>query len=136
MKKRIFVIDDEHDFTHMLRLCLETMGYYHVGEENEPAEAVRSARLFDPDLILLDVMMPHTDGSEIAADLRRDPVLRDVPVLFMTALVTGEDAPAGVVQSAGQTFLPKSLGMERLMECIEQAIDARREALAAMPLAG
>src|SRR5687768_7599909 len=95
MKKRIFIIDDEQDFTQMLKLCLETMGYYHVGEENDPLAAVRSARLFDPDLILLDLMMPHMDGAEIAAHLRRDPVLHDVPVLFMTALVTDEDAPDG-----------------------------------------
>jgi CheY-like chemotaxis protein len=83
MKRRIFVIDDEPDFTGMLKLSLESMGYYHVGEENNARDALASARLFDPDLILLDIMMPDLDGSEVASRVRGDPVLRDVPIVFL-----------------------------------------------------
>ncbi len=45
MKKRIFVIDDEPDFTSLIRASLEMMGYYEVGEENDPTAAVESARV-------------------------------------------------------------------------------------------
>src|SRR5918999_1678979 len=108
MKKRILVIDDEPDFTYMLKLSLESMGYYRVGVENEPTRALRAAREFAPDLILLDIMMPDLDGSEVAARIRSDPELRDVPVLFMTALVSHREARGGPCFSGGPTLPPNS----------------------------
>lgn len=132
MKKRIFVIDDESDFTHLMKACLEADGYYHVGEQNDAASAVDAARVFDPDLILLDIMMPHLDGSEVAAHMRSDPVLRDVPVVFMTALVGATEAPAGTYTSGGHTFLPKSIAIERLIDCIEQTLTATHAPTAAL----
>ena len=130
MKKRILIIDDEPDFTHLMRRSLELHGYYHVAEENDPADALTSARAFGPDLILLDIMMPDADGSELAADLRRDPLLRGTPVLFMTALVSGTDAPGGTCSSGGHVFLPKTIGTGRLITCIEETL---AEALAEAP---
>ena len=122
MKKRIYVIDDEPDFTYMLKLSLESMGYYHVECENDPAVAMRGARMFDPDLIVLDITMPGTDGTEIAAQMRRDSVLRETPVLFMTALISGNEAPAGSCSSGGHTFLPKSMGTGKLIEAIKEKL--------------
>jgi CheY-like chemotaxis protein len=122
MKKRILVIDDEPDFTYMLKLSLESMGYYRVGVENEATRALRAAREFAPDLIVLDIMMPGIDGSEVAARIRSDPDLRDVPVLFMTALVSHREARGGSCSSGGQTFLPKTLGTGKLIECIEEKL--------------
>ncbi len=124
MKKRILVIDDEPDFTYMLKLSLESMGYYRVGVENEATRALRAAREFAPDLIVLDIMMPGLDGSEVAARIRTDPYLRDVPVLFMTALVSHREARGGSCSSGGQTFLPKTLGTGKLIECIEEKLAA------------
>ena len=124
MKKRILVIDDEPDFTYMLKLSLESMGYYRVGVENEATRALRAAREFAPDLIVLDIMMPGLDGSEVAARIRTDPDLRDVPVLFMTALVSHREARGGSCSSGGQTFLPKTLGTGKLIECIEEKLAA------------
>jgi DNA-binding response OmpR family regulator len=129
MKTRIFVIDDEPDFTHMLRRSLELQGYYEVGEENDPSAAVSAARAFGPDLIVLDVMMPDLDGSELAEQLRADRQLRDVPVLFLTALVTGSDATrGGACKSGGNTFLPKSIPPGRLIRCIEDTLRRAKEA--------
>ena len=120
MKKRIFVIDDEPEFTSLLKLTLESSGYYSVGEENSAMRAVASARQFDPDLIVLDIMMPELDGSEVAGRVREDPVLRDIPILFLTALV--DNSECGVWQSGGQTFLPKSAAVDKLIDCIEKKL--------------
>ena len=122
MKTRILVVDDEPDFTHLLKLSLEAAGYYEVMEENDPGRTVVAAREFDPDLIVLDVMMPDMDGSEVVDRLKRDPVMWDVPVMFMTALVTADDAPAGSCDRGGHTFLPKNIPLERLIDCIETKI--------------
>ncbi len=80
MKKRILVVDDEPEFTNLLKLSLESHGYYEVREENDAEHARAAAREFDPDLVVLDIMMPEMDGSEVAAALKEDRVTRDVPV--------------------------------------------------------
>jgi DNA-binding response OmpR family regulator len=123
MKKRILIVDDERWFTNLLKYSLETEGYYDVWQENDPRHAVTAARGFAPDLVLMDLMMPHVDGSEVAAGFKDDVLLRDLPVIFLTALVTEDDTPVGAWASGGQTFLPKSVSIERLIECIEEKID-------------
>jgi DNA-binding response OmpR family regulator len=129
MKTRVFVIDDEPDYTHMLRRSLELQGYFEVGEENNATAAVSAARAFGPDLILLDVMMPDLDGTDLAEQIRADRQLRDVPVLFLTALVTGSDATrGGACKSGGNTFLPKTIPPGRLIRCIEDAVRRAKEA--------
>ena len=128
MKKRILVVDDEPDFTNMLRLTLESHGYYEVREENDAEAARAAAREFDPDLVVLDIMMPQLDGSEVAAALKEDPMTREVPVIFLTALVSREDAPMGTCSSGGQTFLPKNIRIEKLIACIEDKIGKQQTA--------
>ena len=130
MKKRILIVDDEPEFTGMMRLSLESQGYYEVREENDAEHARAAAREFDPDVVLLDIMMPELEGSEVAAALKADPVTRDVPVIFLTALVSREDAPTGACSSGGHTFLPKNIRLEKLIGCIEDKI-ARQHAAAA-----
>ena len=132
MKKRILVVDDEPEFTNLLKLSLEAHGYYEVQEEND-ADNVRAAvRSFDPDLVLLDIMMPEQDGSEVAAALKADPLTRGVPIIFLTALVSAEDAPrgGGACDSGGNTFLPKHIRLDKLMHCIDEKITRHHAALA------
>ena len=122
MKTRILVIDDEPEFSSMLKAHLESAGYFVVQEENDETRALVTAREFGPDLILLDVMMPRLEGSEVASMIRADRQLRDTPVLFLTALVSEADAPSGSYSSGGNIFLPKSLSTARLIGCITQAL--------------
>lgn len=122
MKKRILVVDDESEFTSMLKLSLESHGYFEVREENDARNARAAAREFDPDLVVLDIMMPSMEGNEVAAALKADAMTRDVPVIFLTALVSREDAPTGSYSSGGHTFLPKDIRIEKLIRCIDEAI--------------
>ena len=131
MKKRILVVDDEPEFTNLLKLSLEAHGYYEVMEENDAENVRAAAREFDPDLVLLDIMMPEQDGSEVAAALKADPVTRAVPIIFLTALVSAEDAPrGGACDSGGNTFLPKHIRLDKLMHCIDEKINRHQAALA------
>ncbi len=89
--KKILVVDDEPSITSLLKLNLEKTGAYTVRVENEGAQALPAARQFKPDLVLLDVMMPDLDGGDAAAQIRADPLLRDVPIVFLTAAVKKEE---------------------------------------------
>jgi len=130
MKKRVLVVDDEPEFTNVLKLSLEAHGYYDVLEENEASHACAAAREFDPDVVLLDIMMPDMEGNEVAAALKADPVTRAVPVIFLTALVSRDDAPTGSCSSGGHTFLPKDIRLEKLIRYIEDTISRHHAAAA------
>src|SRR5256886_16818704 len=94
-KRRILIFYNHTNATHLVRILLEKTGQYLVLEENNSIKAYRSARIFRPDLILLDVIMPIRDGGEIAAQIRADPELQNTPIIFLTALVTPSEAKIG-----------------------------------------
>jgi CheY-like chemotaxis protein len=104
-KPRILMIDDNRDFTHAGKRALERTGLYSVWEENEPARAHQTAQRVKPDLILLDVAMPETDGGEVAARIESDPALHRTPVVFLTGLVTKAETRSGL-QIHGIHFSP------------------------------
>ena len=120
--KRIFVVDDEPGITRNLKLNLESSGDYDVFAENHAANALAAARIFRPDLILLDVMMPDMDGGEVAARLRADPLFRDTPIVFLTAIVSNEETDGHEMVSGAETFLAKPVDIGELKKTVEEHI--------------
>jgi len=120
--KRILVVDDEPSVTRNLKLNLESSGGYDVFAENHASNALTAARIFRPDFILLDVIMPGTDGGDVAARLRADPLLRDIPVIFLTALVSNEETDGHEIVSGGERFLAKPVDMGELKKTLEEHI--------------
>ena len=122
-KPRILIIDDNRDFTHSAKLALERAGRYSVWEENEPVRAHQTAQRVKPDLILLDIVMPETDGGEVAARIESDPTLHRIPVVFLTALVTKAEARSGL-QIQRHPFLAKPISIPELVAGIERYLPA------------
>ena len=120
-KRRILIVDDDADSTHLVKILLEKTGNYVVLEENDADQAHRSARNFRPDAILLDIMMPKTDGGEVAAQIEADPELRSTPIIFLTALVTEPETRAGL-RIEGHRSLAKPINIPRLIDQIEESL--------------
>ena len=120
-KRRILMVDDDPESTHLVKILLEKTGNYLVREENDPDEAHQSARNFSPDAILLDIMMPKTDGSEVAAQIEADPELRSTPIIFLTALVTEPETKAGL-RIEGHRSLAKPINIPELIDQIEESL--------------
>jgi CheY-like chemotaxis protein len=118
-RRRILIVDNDPDTTHLVKVLLERTGRYLVLEENDAAKAHQSARNFRPDLILLDVVMPETDGGEVAARVEADPELQNTPIVFLTALVTRAEAKSGL-HIQGHPFLAKPVSIPELINTIEQ----------------
>jgi CheY-like chemotaxis protein len=117
--KRILLIDDDPGVTEMLKLNLEQIGKYSVCAENDPRQALAAAREFRPDLILLDVMMPGMDGGDVASRLATDSQIREIPIIFLTALISQEEAPSGGLLNRQHRMLPKATPIDELIEQIE-----------------
>jgi CheY-like chemotaxis protein len=122
-KRRILIVDDDRDSTHVIKILLEKVGRYLVLEESDATKAYQSARNFRPDLILLDIMMPQRDGGDIAAQIEADPELRKTPILFLTALVTTAEAKAGL-RIQGHPILAKPVNLSELIKGIEKNLPA------------
>ena len=122
-KSRILIIDNNRDFTLSAKLGLERTGRYFVWEENKPARAHQTAQRVKPDLILLDIAMPETDGGEVAAWIESDPTLHRIPIVFLTALVTKTEAGSGL-RIQGHPFLAKPISIPDLVAGIERNLPA------------
>ncbi|MDD2866570.1 MAG: response regulator [Candidatus Omnitrophica bacterium] len=121
-KKKILVIDDEADFTKLIRLNLEQTGKFEVRTENRGAAALAAAKAFRPDLVLLDILMPDLMGSEVAAQMKEDDDTKDIPVVFLTAVVGKEEVVqrGGVI--GGHLFVAKPVDIKQLIEVIDENI--------------
>jgi two-component system OmpR family response regulator len=89
--QRLLVVEDDRDIVNLVTLVLGEVAGYTVQACSSAREAVEVAGSFAPDLILLDVMMPGTDGIATLGKLRRLPATRETPFVFMTAMATPGD---------------------------------------------
>jgi len=126
-KPRILIVDDNPRFSHSARLILQESGQYVVCEENDAASAVETARSFRPDLILLDLVMPQLDGAEVAAQVESDWALHGVPILFVTGLVTRDEARNGQ-RIDGHRVVSKPVSSFDLLGAVEESLPCRAAA--------
>ena len=126
-KPRILIVDDNPRFSHSARLILQESGQYVVCEENDAASAVETARSFRPDLILLDLVMPQLDGAEVAAQVESDWALHGVPIVFVTGLVTRDEARNGQ-RIDGHRVVSKPVSSFDLLGSVEESLPCRAAA--------
>jgi CheY-like chemotaxis protein len=118
-KKRILAVDDQASNTGLVKLYLERTNNYEVREENNPRNAISSAEEFQPHLILLDVLMPGMDGWEVAACFQVHPILKAVPIVFLTASMTKAETEASAGQLWGYPFLAKPVVLAEVIACLK-----------------
>ena len=121
-KIKVLIVDDESNFTQMLKLNLEATGAYLVKVENQGAKALGIARDFMPQIIFLDIVMPDMDGPQVLAMFREDAMLKNIPVVFLTALVTKDEVPMDGSVIAGNAFLAKPVTTEQMVLCIKDLV--------------
>jgi PAS domain S-box-containing protein len=110
-KKTIMVVDDDANIRQLLRQQLETEGYA-VKEAKDGREAVTSAKLEPPDLIILDVLMPDMNGFDVAAILKNDPITMSIPIAINSGM---EDKERGYRIGVDRYFI-KSSDSEVMLE--------------------
>jgi CheY-like chemotaxis protein len=119
---RILVVDDDPNLSGLVRLILQKTQRFDVRVENRSALALQVAREYLPHLVLLDVDMPGKDGGEVSREIRADPVLRDVPVIFFTSLISRAEAGEREVVRGGMRFLAKPVIPKVLVETVDRVL--------------
>jgi len=111
-KKKILVVDDEPDVTDLVAYHLKANSF-QVETLNDATASIAKARGYQPDLIILDIMMPHLSGIQVCRILRADPKLAKVPIIFLTAKTETHDRIEGLESGAddylSKPFSPKEL---------------------------
>jgi len=115
--KKILVVDDEVDLVETLRFPLEMEGY-HVLVSYNGEDALNQARKENPDLILLDLMLPKLDGYKVCRLLKFDERYKHIPILMLTAKTQEKDKVLGLETGADE-YITKPFEMDYLMEKVK-----------------
>jgi two-component system, OmpR family, response regulator len=126
-RPRILIVDNNSKFARSARLLLDQSGKYVACSVIDPRRALETARSFKPDLVLVDLIMPHEDGPEVAAQFEADWALHAVPIVLLTSLITAEEAKDGR-RVYGHRILPKPTSSPALFELVEQNLPCCTEA--------
>ena len=110
---RVLVVDDESDVTELLQYRLEQEGY-RVATLNDPLGFVVKVREFEPDLMLLDIMMPELSGIQLCRIVRADPSMKDTPVIFLSARGEVEDRIKGL-EAGAEDYVSKPFNINELI---------------------
>ena len=117
-KRRVLIVDDDKNLSRLSGMILENSGQYEVMIVNDSGRALPAAVQFQPALMLLDVDMPGKDGGDLAREAANDSRLRDIPILFLTGLVSHKEAGDGPLECGGMKFLAKPVEPALLLAAV------------------
>ncbi len=116
-QKKILVVDDEVDLVETIRFPLESEGFTVLVSYNGE-DALNQARTENPDLILLDIMLPKLDGYKVCRLLKFDERYRNIPILMLTAKTQEKDKAIGLETGADE-YITKPFEMDELLEKVK-----------------
>jgi two-component system alkaline phosphatase synthesis response regulator PhoP len=123
-KTRVLVIDDEENFTKLVKLNLEATGNFEVMVLSTPKDIILHLKKFKPDLVLLDLLMSGIGGLEACDMLNDDPLGQKVPIIILSAL----DKPAdksNAFKKGVVDYLVKPIETNELISRIEKALHSK-----------
>jgi len=115
--RRVLLVDDEPTIIKMVGKRLELAGY-EVLVATDGEDAITKATLGKPDVVLLDLMLPKKSGFEVCAAIRRDPALKNVPIIIFTG--KGQEMDERLCREIGASaYITKPHGSKALLEQVE-----------------
>ena len=131
MAKKILIVDDNADLLTVLRLGFSKAGYV-VRTADNGAVALKKARTFEPDLLLLDLIMPEMDGFAVCETLKKNPATAGIPIVVLTGLASELSRFAGL-ESGADEYLTKPFNFNEILAKVQDVLD--RKAAATPPAA-
>ncbi len=125
-RQKILIVDDEMDALLALKVALEAEGY-NIVEAKDGYEAIDTAHSENPDVILLDLMIPGIDGFEVCRQLKSDPVYSHIPVIMLTARGEIDDKVEGIELGADD-YVTKPFNLKELKARIKMILRRNQDA--------
>lgn len=121
-KTKILVIDDDAAICEFVKLTLEKTRKYDVVVSTSGSEGLKLAEAHQPNLVLLDIMMPEMSGAEVAEKLVKNEKTCDIPIAFITGLLTKDDVEKRQGFIHGFLFISKPVTPKELVEQVESVL--------------
>lgn len=123
---KILIIDDEEEICKVSKSVLEKTERFEVVFSTKAKNTLELAKSYKPDLILLDILMPDMDGTDIAEQLSSDPLTKGIPLVFLTAMVKESEVKesSGIIGS--RLFISKPVGPQELINRVESILNSKR----------
>ena len=118
MAKKILIIDDEQDIVETIQFMLETQGYECISAF-DGEEGLKLAKNSNPDLIILDVMMPKINGFKVSRLLKYDNLYKNIPILMLTARSQDEDKAIGEETGADE-YITKPFELDYILKKVKE----------------
>jgi len=119
-KQTILVVDDEQDLLDLIEYNLKKEGYNVLKAENG-VQGLEMAKEHNPNLVLLDIMMPKMDGIEVCEKMRSNPDLKSIPVIFLTAR-SDEKTEVEGLDTGADDFVTKPISTTKLLSRIKAVL--------------
>ena len=123
-ERKVLVVDDEENIIHILEFSIEAEGYEVITASNGE-EAIKKARKEQPNLIILDIMMPKVDGYEVCRVLKANPLTKKIPVILLTAKGREIDKRLGFEVGASD-YIVKPFSPSKLIDKINEHLFSRK----------
>jgi CheY-like chemotaxis protein len=120
---KVLVCDNEEVLRALVRAALAPGGY-EIAEARDGDESIELARRLEPDLIVLDMMMPGRTGIEVLAELREESRFQETPIVILTARAQASDREAAS-EAGADRFLPKPFSPAELASIVEDLMEGR-----------
>ncbi len=119
-RKKILIVDDNNEICELIKEYLEMLDDFEVKTETNSTLALATIHAFKPDMIFLDIVMPETEGPEISLILLLENDTKDIPVIFLTGIVTDHDIDKRGGYLEGRPCLAKPITLKKLLACIQR----------------
>jgi DNA-binding response OmpR family regulator len=126
-KKAVLLIDDEEHFRYFVKANLEQTGRFVVLAAKNGLDGIRLAKVNRPDLILLDINMPGLDGQATAERILETENIKDIPLVFLSALVTREEVRSRGCTIGGRQFIAKPVKCDELIAAIDCVLSESKD---------
>ena len=127
-KKRLLIIDDEKDYCYLVKKNLEQRGDFKVEFYCDGEIGIKRIKEWLPDVVLLDIIMPGIDGTDVAAALRSHADTRGIPFAFLTALVRKREMTLSTNYIGGEYYISKTASIEEMITAIHELTTRNKEA--------
>jgi two-component system response regulator VicR len=123
LAKKIMIVDDEPDTVDLVKLVLETEGY-ETSAAYSGQDALDKISVERPDLVLLDIMMPHLDGWAVRKEIVENEDTKNIPVVMLTAKAQPLDKMIGLHVVGVTDYITKPFGLQELVDRVKKVLGA------------
>ena len=118
--QNILLIEDDEIVARTIDISLRGMEF-QLSRSESGLEGLKMARGQIPDLVILDVVMPEMDGVAVCREMREDPLLKDVPIIFLSAKIREEDKKTGF-EAGADDYLSKPFNIDEMVQRIRAVL--------------